>query len=129
MPAPRIPRSPLVHNRTPREGMDANHLANVRQLVCLVCGSGPPNHAHHLLRSGEHAMGRKSSDRWAISLCDRHHRELHAAGDEDAYLMQHGIDGRAVATVQWTKRGNLPAMARIVFRARQEAARKKERAA
>lgn len=33
--------------------------------------------AHHLLRTGEHGMGTKSGDNWAIPLCYNHHRELH----------------------------------------------------
>lgn len=115
---PRIPRQ--------REGMDAKHLANVRQLPCLVCGNGTSTltliqagvQPHHLLRSGERGLSYKSADRWAIPLCFHDHNSLHAAGDEDAWLAECGIDGRAVAAALWSERDDLEKMRRVIDRAR-----------
>lgn len=122
-PPPRIAKSMPVHVPRVREGMDRNHLANVRLCGCAVCdgvGRGAVQ-AHHLLRSGERGMSRKSSDKWALPLDLRCHALLHAAGDEDAFLSRHGIDGRALATALWAARGDVEAMKRVVFRARQAA--------
>jgi hypothetical protein len=47
------------------------------------------------------------------------HAALHRAGDEEAFLASHGIDGRALAAALWAVRGDLEAMRRVVFRARQ----------
>lgn len=126
----RITKAPLQHVRPKREGMDAKHLVNVRGCPCAACGTGSTAleriqagiQAHHLLRTDERGLSRKSSDRWAIPLCFLHHNELHAAGDEEAYLASKGIDGRAVASALWAVRGDLAAMRRVIFRARQSAA-------
>ena len=118
---PRIPRSVPTSNREPREGMSANHLAMIRQLPCVVTGE-PASEAHHILRTGEHGMGRRSSDRWAIPLSTVAHRALHAAGDEEVFLIGHGIDGRAVASALWAARGDIEAMRQVIFNARQRAA-------
>ncbi len=101
--------------------MSPSHLAMVRKLPCCLSGVREGVEPHHLLRTGEHAMGRKSSDRWAIPLSTAHHRFLHANGNEEGYLMLHGIDGRALASALWAARGDQEAMERIVFRFRQEA--------
>ncbi len=58
----------------------------------------------------------KNADRWAIPLCATHHNALHGAGDEETYLADHGIDGRAVATALWAERGDEEKMERVVFR-------------
>ena len=42
-------------------------------------------------------MGRKSGDNWCLNLCPKHHRELHAAGNETKYLQSYGIDGAVEA--------------------------------
>lgn len=116
MPSPRIAKNLPQPKPKVREGMDANHLANVRKLPCCVCGIAGSTVAHHLLRTGEHGMGRKSSDRWAIPLCegiavkDGCHRALHDAGDEEAFLVKHGVDGRALASALWRNRGDVDAM-------------------
>jgi hypothetical protein len=122
MPPARIPKGLAKPKPKERPGMDKNHLANVRKLPCCVCGrSGGTMHPHHLLRTGEHGMGKKSSDRWAIPLDPVCHAQLHDAGNEEEYLMRHGVDGRALATALWAKRGDLEAMQRVAFNFRQKA--------
>ena len=119
MPAPRIPKGITRPKREPRPGMSPMHLDLVRQLPCCVCGLyGYDVQPHHLLRTGEHGMGRKSSDRWAVSLCRVHHDGLHADGDEEAYLAYYGIDGRALAQALWRYTGDLERMQAAVWKAR-----------
>ena len=108
--------------RRTRPGMSEGHLANIRQCVCLICGDARVD-AHHLLRTGEHGMNRRSADKWAVPLCsglnEGHHlgrNGPHAHGDEDAWFAKHDIDGRAIAKTLWSKRGDLEAMQRIAWR-------------
>jgi hypothetical protein len=134
MPKPRITKNLSKPAPKVREGMDSGHLANVRKLPCCVCGIPGSTVAHHLLRTGEHGMGRKSSDKYAVPLCegiaikDGCHRALHNDGDEERFLTCHGIDGRALASALWAKRGDMTAMERVAFNFRQEAARKRQQA-
>jgi hypothetical protein len=47
-------------------------------------------------------MGLKAPDSAVIPLCAEHHKELHMAGDELAYLGTKGImDGRLLAADLW----------------------------
>lgn len=115
--APRISRNLPVPLKRQRDGMDRQHVANVGDCPCCICGSVSNIHAHHLLRTGEHGMGIKSPDKYCIPLCVVHHRELHDAGDEESYLMQHGVDGRGLATSLWGVRGLLAKMIAVVLKA------------
>jgi hypothetical protein len=134
---PRIAKSMPQHVRPKREGMDRDHLKNVRELLCLICDPKPGAldgtwkvHAHHLRHTGRAGTGLKSPDKDAVPLCWAHHDarspydSIHKAGDEDAYFRRHGIDGRAVASALWAVRGDLEGMRRVIFRARQDAALK-----
>lgn len=98
--------------RPKREGMSGSHLAMLRRCPCVICGKYPSD-PHHLLRTAEKGMGRRSSDQWALSMCRTHHDALHAHGDEDAFFAEHGLDGRAIAKSLWSKRGDYDAMVRI----------------
>jgi len=128
MPKPRISKSMPQHAPRKRPDMDSRHLANVRQIDCVMCGASyvySGTHPHHLLRTGEQTNqksgGRTSADKWAIPLCPTCHRGLHDLGDEEGYLAAAGIDGRALAQALWGARGDLEAMRRVAFRANQEA--------
>lgn len=66
-------------------------LEYIRSLPCLVC-QNPSTFAHHLLRTGDRGMGYKSPDRYAVPLCNGHHRELHRLGDESSFFLRYGID-------------------------------------
>jgi len=61
-------------------------------------------------------MGQRAADRYAIPLSVRAHRELHAAGDEEAWLAAMGVDGRALAAALWRVSGDIEAGMRIVIR-------------
>jgi hypothetical protein len=118
---PRIARSVVTVPPRPREGMSKQHASDIAKLPCIACGSVRNVHCHHLLRTGEHGMARRSADSWGIPMCRRCHdpREagsLHHNGDEEAWLAARKIDGRGLARSLWEKRGDLAAMFRIVAR-------------
>jgi hypothetical protein len=102
-----LPKAPK-HGRT-KPGLirDAGHLNYVRSLPCCICKTHYDIQAHHLLRTGEHAMGRRSGDNWAIPLCALHHTQLHMDGDEIAFLQARGIDGKREANELWERRANV----------------------
>ena len=122
MLAPRIPRTVLTSKREPREGNSPAHLACIRKLPCCLCGAQPAD-PHHLMQTGERGMGMRSPDRYAIPLCRHHHDALHSNGskNEETFLAEQGIDGRALAAALWRLTGDIEAMHRAVFRAWQGA--------
>ena len=72
---------------------DPKHLRMVRQLPCCLTWRTYGVEVHHLLRTGEHAMGRRSGDNWAIPLANFLHRQLHDGPmDEQEFLAKHGLD-------------------------------------
>jgi hypothetical protein len=80
---------------------DETYLRYVRRQPCCICG-GIDVEAHHL-RVGSinegvtpPGMGQRSSDRWAVPLCNRHHRELHNMGDRE-FWASYGIDPIALS--------------------------------
>jgi len=118
---PRIPKTGLPPRRMkpPRPGMSRNHLAFIRSLICPVYPDEWPTEAHHLLRADRtRGMGRRAADRYAIPLSMRAHRELHDAGDEEGWLADTGIDGRALAAALWRVSGDIQAGLRIIERTR-----------
>lgn len=120
---PRIPRTVSKPVRKKREGMDADHLKWLRNLECPIYPGLRPIEAHHLLRADEtRGMGRKAADKYAIPLSAKAHRELHAHGDEEAYLASKGVDGRALAASLYRVSGDTEAGLRLVYRARKVAA-------
>lgn len=128
---PRINKHLPEPGRTrPRDGMSQKHLDMIALLQCLGCGfkafTASTVVPHHLMRTGEHGMGYKSSDKWAVPLCHSCHGpnvsgSLHDRADEDAWFAERNIDARAVARALWANTGDIAAMDRIVFRARQTA--------
>ncbi len=128
---PRIARTVLQRRRMPDPRRAPKHKALVKQLPCLLAGPecvGPID-AHHLMRvagEGPKGMGRTHADRWLIPLCRfGHHRvgkhSVHAHGDDEACLAARGIQARDVAEALWKYSGDIPAMQRVIFRARQRA--------
>jgi hypothetical protein len=59
----------------------------VRSLPCVICGSLPCD-PHHIESMG---MGIKCNDTRTISLCRRHHSEIHAIGKK-SFCEQYRID-------------------------------------
>ena len=122
-PPPRIPRTVAGKSSRPRDVPRAfKHLEFVRSLPCCVCGRfrEGKSEAHHLLRVDQlpKGTGRKNHDRWTIPLCWIAHYGLHGKGDEEAYLAEHGIDGRALAQALWKISPDYDAGLRVVERCR-----------
>ena len=70
----------------------AGHRAWVRRHDCCVRGCRRTTIECAHVRSGTGGgIGLKPSDRWAISLCDVHHREQHLLG-EKAFGQKHSLD-------------------------------------
>jgi hypothetical protein len=81
---------------------DDDYLAWIRQQPCCLCGDNVHVEAAHL-RVGSivdgkvyTGMGQKSSDRWALPLCGRHHREQHTMNERE-FWASYGINPFALA--------------------------------
>lgn len=74
--------------RRPRD-RNNDHLAFVRRLGCVVCGTHANVEAAHvrmafpLLGKRETGKGEKPDDRWSLPLCKRHHEHQHIDGEQD----------------------------------------------
>lgn len=96
-----------------RPGMDDEHRKRIKQLWCCVCGYPPMVDPHHLKKgTGERGMAIKSTDRWAIPLCQDCHHEIESIGSgrELQWLDGHGINGLELAKELWSARASLEAM-------------------
>ena len=120
--------------RAPDPSKQPKHIAWLHETECPIYPGERPIVVHHLLRTyDEHghriikSQSQKTDDRLAIPLCDRAHRELHDAGDEESFLARHGIDGRALGAALFRVTGDTPAGLRIVFRFHQAALLKRNR--
>jgi ERF superfamily len=85
---------------SPRRYRNKEHLRFVAQQACLLCGRKPSD-PHHLRFVQPRALGRKSSDEFAVPLCRIHHRAVHSTGDERAWWKGVGIDPITVARKLW----------------------------
>jgi hypothetical protein len=91
----------------PRRYRNKEHLRFVAQQPCLLCARKPSD-AHHLRFMQPRALGRKSSDEFAVPLCRIHHRAVHRAGDERAWWKANGIDPIKVARKLWKETREAP---------------------
>jgi hypothetical protein len=69
----------------PRRYRNKDHLRFVAQQPCLLRGRKPSD-PHHLRFVQPRALGRKASDEFTVPLCRVHHREVHRAKDENAWV-------------------------------------------
>lgn len=115
---PKHKREPKLPAHKTRPGMSADHLALVRALPCLVAGCTQPSQAHHLLSTGERGAGLRSTDKWAVPLCNEHHiNGVHRVGSrrELAWFRENGIaDPMLVAERLWKATGCLDRMQRVL---------------
>ena len=120
---PRIQKARLGHARIQKARRSApKHLAFIRTLECPIYPGLRPVHAHHLLRADPaRGMGRRAADNFVIPLSRKAHDELHHHGGEEAYLLGHGIDGRALAARLWAISGDSAAGMRSIYRAKDAA--------
>src|SRR5262249_15381091 len=80
----------------PRRYRNREHLRYVAQKACLICGRKQSD-PHHLRYLQPRALGRKTSDEFAVPLCRSHHRAVHRAGDEQPSRKAAGIDPVKIA--------------------------------
>lgn len=95
--------------RTPRS-KDEAHLAFVRSLPCLVCGDDTTTEAAHVRMADRSiakpmtGMQTKCDDRFAVPLCNTHHREQHE-GSEHQWWLNLGVDPIKVALALYSVSG------------------------
>jgi hypothetical protein len=108
--------------RQPRQE-DRKHLAAIRQLPCLCCGTRPAREAAHLrMRSPEHGkpstgIGTRPDDKWSVPLCHRCHMDQHKHGEREWWESQ-GIDPMPVAIELYCFSPNIERMTGIISRVR-----------
>ena len=90
--------------KPPKIIRDPQHLRMVRQLPCCVSMHTYGVEAHHLLRTGQHAMARKSGDNFVLPIRSDLHRLLHDGPvDEMDFLAEHGlVDPLTKAASLWS---------------------------
>jgi hypothetical protein len=86
----------------PRRYRNKEHLRYVARQPCLVCGRKPSD-PHHLRFTQPRALGRKTSDEFAVPLCRIHHRLVHRVGNEAAWWQEAGIDPLKAARKLWKR--------------------------
>lgn len=100
---------------------DPEYLAQVRQTPCIICGLARSD-AHHMLRTPEKGMGRKSGDNWVTPLCSGLHGHHvgpdspHGHGNETVWFCSHGIyRPHAIAEALYAARDDLTKMQKIAM--------------
>jgi hypothetical protein len=84
----------------PKRHRDKAHLRFVASQPCLLCGRKPSD-PHHLRFVQPRALGLKVSDEFTVPLCRGHHRQLHQAGDEQAWWDNLDINALEIAKGLW----------------------------
>lgn len=108
--------------KRPREE-NGKHLAFIRSLPCVVCGTRAKIEAAHIraasLPHGKRGTGtlQKSDDRWTRSRCSSHHAEQHA-GNELAFWASKNIDPFVTASALWGCTGDDEAAETVIRHAR-----------
>jgi len=86
----------------PKRLRDKAHLKFVASQPCLVCGRQPSD-PHHLRFAQPRALGLKVSDEFTVPLCRGHHRQLHQAGNEEAWWENLRINALEIARGLWVQ--------------------------
>lgn len=83
--------------RASDEGQDAlRYMQAVKQLPCCVCGSAPPNDAHHCI--SDRYGTRKASDFETVPLCKECHQGPHGVhAEKRSWRERHGPDHGYIA--------------------------------
>lgn len=94
----------LKRVRTPSDDrLCAGHRAWVRRHNCSVKGcSGTQIECAHVRQGTDGGVGLKPSDKWAVSLCSKHHAEQHSIG-EAAFEKKYCLDLLELATEFWAR--------------------------
>jgi len=97
---------------------DHIYLRHLRSLPCCICGDNISVEAAHLrigsIGDGKRdtGTGEKPSDKWALPLCGRHHREQHSM-NELVFWTRYGIDPFALAMHYHANRDDDPLVKRM----------------
>ena len=109
--------------KPPKPIRDAKHLKNIRQCCCVVCGRVTGIDPHHLLRTPEKAIGRRSGDDKTVPLCGplwaNHHKgnnSPHMWGDETKWFARNGLHGPSIARELWALKDEPEEMQRFAQR-------------
>jgi hypothetical protein len=111
-----------TRRRRPR-AQSREHLAFVRTLPCLVCGSRKTVQAAHIRMASKTygkrgtGMGEKPDDKFTVPLCPMHHTEQHA-GNEMTFWAKQGIDPFKVALTLFAHSGDDEAAEAVIREAR-----------
>src|SRR5260370_2331510 len=81
MPAARIPRTVARGKPKPNSRRRVQHLAFVRQLPCVACGTAAPSDAAHVRTGTDGGVGMKPGHRYAVPLCTACHAKQHRVGE------------------------------------------------
>jgi hypothetical protein len=84
----------------PKRLRDKAHLKFVTSQPCLICGRQPCD-PHHVRFAQPRALGMKVSDEFTVPLCRGHHRQLHQAGNEEAWWKGLKIEPLVIAKRLW----------------------------
>jgi hypothetical protein len=128
--APRINRTVPRSVAVKRPGDSARHVELIKTLACCIPGcESQTSEPHHLMRVDNlpKGTGRRSEDRWLVPLCFNHHRRTVSKtdcahgdhGDDEAWMVSKGVDGRALAQALWRNRDSEEACHRLVDRVKQ----------
>lgn len=104
-----------------RPGNDKDHKKLITALPCLIPGCGNyPSEPHHLKQdTGERGGQMKSTDRYLVPLCNKHHIhgvELRGSKKEHEWFAEHGIeDPLAIADRLFACKLNFRAMLAIII--------------
>ncbi len=112
----RIAPQPVTRVKSPRKEQ-ADHLAFIRQLPCVICGKVPSQAAHVRFADARYGkqvgMQEKPDDKFTTPLCDVHHRSQHSIR-EIGFWEDIGIDPHALALALHSVSGDLERGRKII---------------
>lgn len=103
----------MLRYKHPRARND-KHLAFIRQLPCICCGSDTETEAAHIrfaermVCKSNPGMASKPDDAFVLPMCGRCHREQHSMNERD-FWKRKGIDAIKAALALWYWTGDVDA--------------------
>lgn len=113
----RLKAKRLHDPRADREGNSHTHLAAIRKLPCCIPDCNKVGCDPHHLKAGtnERGIGLRSSDRWTVPLCRRHHDEVERVGSRNETKWFGVLNPIDLAYALWKASPDAAAMTRIVL--------------
>lgn len=68
---------------------DPHYIEWIHVQCCVICGSHPPNVAHHVFGGG---MGNKCSDRATVPVCTTCHSKIHQHTSKGGFCSKEQLD-------------------------------------